>query len=1359
MAGMTTKRLWVCAGALSLFSACPAAAQHDWIGTAGTLFFDTPENWNPLGPPNSDVDASMGTVDVAGSPIIIGASSSANGFDIFNNDWEFTGAAGGTLGTGTVTINDPTGTTLADGTNVLASNNLTWDTGSPVYVGTTGFGGLTLTGGSDFLLRQLFVGDGPTGVGQVTLTGTGTLVRANLNDNTGVFTIGRGGGTGTINVLDDADLRTNSTGANDIWVGGHTSDNAAANPVITSTGTLNVDGVGSFAETEDLQVGLAGGTGFLNITNGGNVTLTDGGSPDAIFASNGANGAVGQGFGVVDGDGSLLSARAIFIGNSGIATLTVSNGGEARTRLDSSTPSDIFIGNSLGSAGKAAVFGFATDGTTASLMDSEDNLIVGNEGLGELNVGFNLTNAPVGSGALQVDGTLTIGNVDGNDLDNTLRVHGPDTSVNVGVDLIVGNAGRGVYQQSGGATVTVGNDLTIALRDGSDSTATIDGAGTTLVADNLFAGNGTGGGSTASLTVSNGAVVTFTDPTPAGGTPAVGTITLGDDGNGEGTLTVTGAGSLVQTTNANGQWFIGGSGNETGGTGVANILAGGQGVAGGRTVLGWGSGASGTLNVDGPGSVFDANGDYILVGFNGTGQMNVTNGAVVNANRVFVADAAGSAGSTLTIDGPGSVVNIARLLYVGDTNAGTLNVTNGGQLNVATQVASERLIIGDEGGADGSKLTIDGTGSRVDYFGTVDVSVGNAGGSSANRATLEVTNGGVFSAVQRDTNNDIVTQARIIVGDVDGSNGYVKVDGPGSRVEASVMYVGDGNTNSTGVLDVTNGGVVDLTGEFQGGSFGSGQGTINIVGPGSQLLVGSSFSLGDDTLGGTSDGATGIMTVSNGGYVSSGAQAYVGHFTSSFGTATLESNTANPSVWDIGGELTLAGTESSSSLSGNGILNLNTGGVVNIASNLRVRNLGDVNLSGGTLNIGGDLVLTDPGSTINFAFGKIGFTDPAGTTLSPNELERLLALGGGNRPTLFTNMELAIAGTANLGGPLRINGGTLTVGALTPASFVQLDFDAGTFNLTDSGLPINASGPLGKDVTIGASQTLNVGQTVSVFNGSSLTVVGGFSAGALEVAGAVTFIDATPGTKVVGGLVRGIGNGTLTVVGDVQFNGAILDIDRFYGPGNVIIGGDYAPGASPAQVQFDGGFGVATTGVVEIEIGGTTPGSEYDQLVIAGDADLGGTLELVLIDGFTPTLGQSFTVLTSAGLNGTSFDAVVGSLIGSGLALEVGYTTTDVVLSVVDAALPGDTDGDGDIDDSDLGTSFANYTGPVGAAGNKTAAQGDTDGDGDVDDSDLGTSFSGYTGPLGPIAAGNVPEPASLITLAGLLGWVTRRRR
>jgi len=92
--------------------------------------------------------------------------------------------------------------------------------------------------------------------------------------------------------------------------------------------------------------------------------------------------------------------------------------------------------------------------------------------------------------------------------------------------------------------------------------------------------------------------------------------------------------------------------------------------------------------------------------------------------------------------------------------------------------------------------------------------------------------------------------------------------------------------------------------------------------------------------------------------------------------------------------------------------------------------------------------------------------------------------------------------------------------------------------------------------------------------------------------------------------------------------------------------------------------------------------------------------------------------------------------------------------------LAGDTDGDGDIDDADLGAAFANYTGPLTpGTGSKTAADGDTDGDGDVDDADLGAAFAGYTGPLGPAPA-SVPEPASLAMLClGALATSSRPRR
>jgi hypothetical protein len=98
----------------------------------------------------------------------------------------------------------------------------------------------------------------------------------------------------------------------------------------------------------------------------------------------------------------------------------------------------------------------------------------------------------------------------------------------------------------------------------------------------------------------------------------------------------------------------------------------------------------------------------------------------------------------------------------------------------------------------------------------------------------------------------------------------------------------------------------------------------------------------------------------------------------------------------------------------------------------------------------------------------------------------------------------------------------------------------------------------------------------------------------------------------------------------------------------------------------------------------------------------------------------------------------------------------DGVIRVLTPVLDGDTDGDGDVDDADLGTMFSNYTGPVGEAGGMTFRDGDTDMDGDIDDADLGNGFSNYTGPM---SSASVPEPSTAAGLSAALLAMRRRRR
>ncbi len=92
--------------------------------------------------------------------------------------------------------------------------------------------------------------------------------------------------------------------------------------------------------------------------------------------------------------------------------------------------------------------------------------------------------------------------------------------------------------------------------------------------------------------------------------------------------------------------------------------------------------------------------------------------------------------------------------------------------------------------------------------------------------------------------------------------------------------------------------------------------------------------------------------------------------------------------------------------------------------------------------------------------------------------------------------------------------------------------------------------------------------------------------------------------------------------------------------------------------------------------------------------------------------------------------------------------------TLIGIQVPGDTDGDGDIDDDDLNAALSSFTGPSGTGA--TIAEGDFNEDGDVDVEDIMSIIAAHTGPSGAPAL--VPEPASaaLLFAGGLL--LARRR-
>jgi autotransporter-associated beta strand protein len=90
--------------------------------------------------------------------------------------------------------------------------------------------------------------------------------------------------------------------------------------------------------------------------------------------------------------------------------------------------------------------------------------------------------------------------------------------------------------------------------------------------------------------------------------------------------------------------------------------------------------------------------------------------------------------------------------------------------------------------------------------------------------------------------------------------------------------------------------------------------------------------------------------------------------------------------------------------------------------------------------------------------------------------------------------------------------------------------------------------------------------------------------------------------------------------------------------GNLTSAGRVAPGFSPEIMVIVGNYSQQPTGVLEMEVGGTTPGSDHDMLIVTGTASLAGRLEMPIINGYVPQVGHEMQLLLASNVVG-DFDS------------------------------------------------------------------------------------------------------------------------
>lgn len=158
----------------------------------------------------------------------------------------------------------------------------------------------------------------------------------------------------------------------------------------------------------------------------------------------------------------------------------------------------------------------------------------------------------------------------------------------------------------------------------------------------------------------------------------------------------------------------------------------------------------------------------------------------------------------------------------------------------------------------------------------------------------------------------------------------------------------------------------------------------------------------------------------------------------------------------------------------------------------------------------------------------------------------------------------------------------------------------------------------------------------------------------------VPFTQTAAGEIIVGGTL-GV-NGTFTV-GAGRLGGAgTVVVPGGTNPGVVNAGATVAPGDGIGVLSVNGNY-QQVSGALEVDIAGIAAGSGHDRLAVTGVATLGGTLHLAWASGYVPSVGDAFTILTTAagGRTGT-FDAVTNTELG--YLVDVVYTPESVIVLV-----------------------------------------------------------------------------------------------
>lgn len=432
------------------------------------------------------------------------------------------------------------------------------------------------------------------------------------------------------------------------------------------------------------------------------------------------------------------------------------------------------------------------------------------------------------------------------------------------------------------------------------------------------------------------------------------------------------------------------------------------------------------------------------------------------------------------------------------------------------------------------------------------------------------------------------------------------------------------NGGSLSVVDMEVGGSATLTinggntsvnsfTKSSGGTFDFNGGNFRVSG--GDAIFNSSLPIGGPTLGGQP-----TLIVENGGNAV-GSAAFIGNAAGEFGAAIVRGTNANGSrrstLRSTGGG---AGIDLRIGQHGTGTLLIEDGGLVTYSDDVEIAresasSVGTVTVRG-VANASGNLIRSELRAGDTLLVGRLG-----DATLN---IEDGALVTSGDNVSVATNANAT--GAVHIGGSshgfsaeLDATGNVITIGGATG--------NPGVFNLNGGGLAtansmvVNDQGTVNMTGGVLDVPTLNLNAAGSTFN-------------------------------MTGGRLQ-----TAHVFGSLAHNG-----------------GTIAPDESPSAALIAGNYDQSGGGRLEIEIGGLTLGTEFDHLEVDDTALLGDGLDVLLIEGFMPSLGDAFQILRATDVIDV-FTSLTLPDLGENLQWAVNYNPADVVLEVVEPTL-GDFNGD-----------------------------------------------------------------------------------